>query len=270
MGASFGDMIPMEDRIVKRRIVLYLLPLVLITFGMVLTASAETDKEIRFADHSFGEAFGGIRPGINVESILFGSQFPRVSREIVDPAYDMAAYAIYEPGDSLCFTVDAGMNGNRVADYEVNTRYFFHYPSPEAALSFDLNSGVLYAGAYDFFDEDENKVDAIYTDLKRKLISVYGEPDLETDNADDIWGEIHYREDEGASAYAESLEQTSPVSYTVWKSSANNASIYLVNWNDFGYRRTSIYYVADEDQRILEMYGSPIPSDDGNDDVSGL
>ena len=41
-------MIPMEDRIVKRRIVLYLLPLVLITFGMVLTASAETDKEIRF------------------------------------------------------------------------------------------------------------------------------------------------------------------------------------------------------------------------------
>lgn len=135
-------------------------------------ALADTDKEIQFADHTFGETLDqGLATGV-VRSIDL-NRVPNTPRILVDPIANWNSYAIYGFGNTVTFQIGWEVRESKsVGGHESYSYTYYYYPTKEDAAALNLRSGIFYAGYYGFYDNGNAK--DTYNDLRTKLATVYG------------------------------------------------------------------------------------------------
>ncbi len=237
-------------------------------------ALADTDKEIQFADHTFGETVEqGLATGV-VRSIEL-NRIPNTPRILVDPIANWNSYAIYGFGNTVTFQIIWEERESKpVGGHESYSYMYYYYPTKEDAAALNLRSGIFYAGYYGFYDNGNAK--DTYNDLRTKLATVYGEPFAEGDGDAIFGGPITYvdRSEEAINNLTEDAKrQIQEVSIAAWKSSVNNAMVALVCFNQNGWEQTGIYYIdLDAEAKMLEAFQTEDGSGDGAspDDLGGL
>ena len=237
-------------------------------------ALADTDKEIQFSGHTFGETFADAAKNSRISSIyLYEGRQPLVTRRIADPLFNWFTWMIYnqESPVSFCMSVSQD-NSQEVAGHQASTTLRFYFPTAEDAANYDLGKAIFYAGSYEFYDGDAA---GNFEDLKKKLTSVYGEPTAESSDPDDLWGKLPFRSDINEQDVKRNLEEAmnnyNPMNLVLWQSSANGAQVVLVYYNEGGgsWSRTLLQYLDPKADEIIEgLFGSAGPA--ANDSVDGL
>ena len=162
-----------------------------------------------------------------------------------------------------------------VAGYSAEVTLHFYYPDADAASRFELDRAQLNAGAYVFYEYNNGDVKGVYDGLKNKLTSLYGEPMAVTTDADEIWGEIAYRDDiereDCEKRYQEAVDRCKSA-YSVWKSGTNGGMVVLMNGLLYGDMPvTSLYYLDSRaDELIQNLYESSSGSGAASDSMEGL
>jgi hypothetical protein len=255
-----------------RKIVALLLAAILVL--SCAAALADTDKEIQFSGHTFGETLADFAKSSRIGWISFqdGRQ-PLVTRRIADPFFSWFTWMVYNQDSpvSYCINVQPD-NSQEVAGHQASANMKFYFPTAEDAAAYNLTNAVFYAGTYEFYDGDAANT---FEDLKKKLTSVYGEPTAESSNPDDLWGKLPFRSDINEQDAQRSLEEAmnnyNPMNLVLWQSSANGAQVVLVNYMEGGgsWSRTMLHYLDPKADEIIEgLYGSAGPV--ANDSVDGL
>ena len=229
-------------------------------------------KDIQFSGHTFGETFAQAIQGIKVNSVEFEEgRWPVTSRRIADPAYMDIVYLMNRDESAVryCFSMRAGEQ--TVAGYRANVTMHFYYPDADAASRFELGRAQLNAGVYDFYEGDAK---GIYDSLKGKLTSLYGDPLAVTEDANEVWGEIAYREDmeraDGEREYQEAVDRCK-ATLVAWKSSTNGGMVVLMNYFKYDTPMTSLCYVDSRaDEVIQSLYESSSGSSAADDSMEGL
>lgn len=157
---------------------------IIILLSLFSFAFAETDQEILFRGVPWGENLSEVRKmlkddldlGFVINDLTWG-------RRIVNQAKGIATGHVYY--DNQCqylswrlYTDSAGID---VAGYPL-ARVFLYYACIEnesGILTRELDDTAFYMGKYGIHVRDDDNAVEIYNDLKNKLSSLYGEPDLE-------------------------------------------------------------------------------------------
>lgn len=234
--------------------------LVLIFVALTLLFSvsvslADTDKEIQFSGHTFGESFEQSIQGERVQEILFDS-YPQTSRLLSDPLANRLGWALYGESIPVTYSVNLWQYGPRdVAGHNASARLCFYYTTAEDSDNMNIRSGVFYAGIYDFYEDP----DATFNDLKAKLSSVYGDPSAEGTDGEEIWGALTPGQNVSESDWQSNLQNekqsAAKATIAVWNSSANNASLVLEKVDDNGWAYTRLFYIdTTADAAILSLY----------------
>ena len=255
-----------------RKIVALLLAAILVL--SCTAALADTEKEIQFSGHTFGETLADFAKSSRIGWISFqdGRQ-PLVTRRIADPFFNWFTWMVYNQDSpvSYCINVQPD-NSQEVAGHQASTNLKFYFPTAEDAAAYDLSKAIFYAGTYEFYDGDAA---SNFEDLKKKLTSVYGEPTAESSNTDDLWGEMHYSSNYSEQDIQNNLEEArknyDPLNMVLWQSSANGAQIVLVYYaqDNGNWSSARLHYLDPKADEIIEgLYGSAGPV--ANDSVDGL
>ena len=239
-------------------------------------ALADTDKEIQFADHTFGETLDQAMTVASLRYITLSAS-PYTSRIIADPFCNWYGQVIYGRGNVVTFQTEWEMKENLfVAGHEAYADLYFYYPTAEDAAALNLKNGIFYAGSYGFYDNDNSE--AIYADLKAKLTTLYGEPFAEDENnGDGIFGGPITTADGREETLNDFMENAngnfSSVTMTAWKSSANNAMVVLAYYDQNGWKNARLHYIdLGADEKILAIFQPETANTDGAsaDDMGGL
>ena len=250
--------------------------LVLMMALCACTALADTDKEIQFNGHTFGETLEQTSSGAAL-SYISQNTSPYTPRVLADPIANWLSWAVYGNGAPVTFQAQWYNNGpDQAAGYNVGSTMYYYYPSLEDAAALNLKSAVFYAGAYDFWEGDPQ---AIYDDLKAKLTTVYGEPSAEGDG-DAVFGGPLTASPGNEEYFQANLEEVrknfSAYSLVSWKSTANNAMAVLVYFIQNDWANTKLYYFdMSAEEKILEIFNQSVDQPSGGagvdaNDTSGL
>ena len=248
-----------------KKCIALVLSLVLLMTCAASLADNLVEKDIQFGDYTFGMSFADAKNVAGFNSVRIDYQIPYVSRVISDPQFMNAAWMAYQTRD-FCPSFVATANGKQVAGHDASITLYFRFPTAGDAQDYNISSGIFYAGTYDVYDMDNTSP---YDDLKTKLTSVYGEPFMETEDANELWGEIVYVYDQpGYDPYADAAQMYTDKKFSVWKSSANNVMVVLMACNNSGWNQTQISYIdLSAEDLLTSLLGAP---ESKNSDVSGL
>ena len=254
----------------------------LLAFLLVLTlvccacaALADTDKEIQFSGHTFGETLEQAMTTAELRYITL-SYAPYTGRIIADPFCNWFGQMIYGRGNAVTIQNEWEVySSNAVAGHEAYADLYFYYSTAEDAAALNLKSAIFYAGSYGFYDNENSE--AIYADLKTKLTTLYGEPFAEGENGDVIFGgpitTADGREETLNDLLQSANENFSSVTMTAWKSSVNNAMVVLAYYNQNDWKNTRLHYIdLGADEKILAVFQPETGNPDGAgaDDMGGL
>ena len=216
----------------------FALLLVFLFLGAI--AIADYDKDIQFAGFAFGTTFDEIQ---KIEPLEYMSW-----EYSIRPSYEIAnSFGRSSTNFAHSFDVELGV-GRYAGGFEASAILYFNFPISEGRVIQDLGSATLYGGAYKF---EMWKTDnpPTFDGLLSKLIGVYGEPSLQTENPEEVW-ELSDDMD---------LDDWYPdavYNIAVWQSSANGVKVILYEYNTWGYDRSNIeiYYLCPAyDEAILSL-----------------
>ena len=218
-------------------------------------AWADTDKEIQFTGHTFGETFSEAAQIVWINTVEFEKK-PKTTRAIADPVYARAYFGMYNDSPvGYCFF--SRVDGQKVAGHNAGIVLRFYFPTEEAAVTRDVDHALFYGGAYEFYDENKK---ATFDDLKQKLTSLYGSPSAEFTNPAEFWGKPAHRksmsDEEAEQHYQNDLNNFSDLSCVVWRQSGTDRQLVLVYYRtQDGWEETSLSYLdASADALIEQMY----------------
>lgn len=239
----------------KKRVISMLAAIMLLLVCAV-PVWADTDKEIQFTGHTFGESFLEAMQNGWINTIEF-QHTPKASRDIVDPTYREVSWGLYSDSQvPYCFFSRA--DSQEVAGHYAGIVLRFYFPTEEAVSSLDLQKAIFYGGEYEFYEEDQK---GIFDDLKQKLTSVYGDPSAEFTNPEEYWGkptslQKNVSEEDFNRNYQERIKSYAELSFVVWRQSGTDRQIILsYSRNQDGGDRTCLYYLdASADDTILQLY----------------
>lgn len=206
-----------------------ILSLVLTLMLLGASAAAENlyEKEIQFAEFTFGMTFEQVRSQVWVDSIEFRRN-PKPTRLVGDALSEV--YSIVYDELSVAAQFSARLQERDVAGHRAQVHMYFTYPDSARNDS----QAVFYAGTYMFYENGKST----FEDLKAKLSTIYGTPWMETNDAEAIWGPMPWDGEEGQewrqNEWNQMKERYQPIQYVVWKSSANGAMLVLKSMRMFG------------------------------------
>ncbi len=212
---------------------------------------ADTDKEIQFNGHTFGETFSDAARKTWINTVEFERK-PKTARGIGDPAYSDSLWGLYSADFQACFF--SRVDGQKVAGHDAEVVLHFCFPTSEAAAAYDVQNAVFYGGEYEFHVSNK----AVFDDLKQKLSTVYGGPSAEFTNPMDFWGKPAHREDlsdeEAERIYQENLEKYNELFFVVWQQSGTDKLLILVySYNQDNFERTRLYYFDSSADALIEQ-----------------
>ncbi len=244
---------------------------VLLVLAMVFAACAalaDTDKEIQFSGHTFGETLEQAAASGTLRNIQIGN-VPFTPRVIADPLANQIAWVIYGSAPSVTFQTQWETYGpQQVAGLNAGAALYFYYPTKEDMAALNLKDGLFYAGAYAFYGDAK----ANYDELKDKLASIYGEPSAVGDG-DAVFGPLQAAQSGSEEDIKRQLDEArshyNALEMAAWKSSANNAMIVLVYSDHDSWQSTNLYYLdMDAEAKIMDLLSTS--EDSGAGDTSGL
>ena len=248
----------------KKGFALVLAAVLLLLACSALAEGPMTDKEIKFGSFTLGTStFADLKASASISSINYWYNTAFTTRAVADARNDIPRNINrYDGRAATAINVSLQQyEPVKVAGYDnVFQTFFFHFPIENGSYSQDDSKAVLMVGEYSFntWNMDAN---TIFEDLKGKLTKTYGEPWLDTKDADEIWGELvipdnmsWYLEDESYK-----VEKYDPT-YVVWKSSANGAMLVLrkstTPWNE-QYSVEIFYMDSSRDAEYIALSGTP-------------
>lgn len=186
---------------------------------------------------------------------------------------------------TVCQPIWSGDEYN-VAGYGIKQfEMYFAYPNDGDQVLRDVNASVFYAGRYTFDSNNYPVGNAMFGDLREKLISVYGTPYLESETLDALFGEPDLTFWKGIYGDSLTVEEYNRIriedngvqtNYAVWKS-ATNGGIIVLEHNQLYVENIRLTYLWTEGDELLNAsialgtnVEEEIPEQVGNGDTSGL
>jgi hypothetical protein len=260
----------------KKGFALVLAAVLVLLACSALAEGPMTEKEIKYGSFTLGTStFADLKASASISNISYTYYNAFTTRTIADARNDIPRNILRYDGRAA-----AGMSVYlqqfepvKVAGYDnVSQTFYFHFPIENGSYSQDDSKAVLMVGSYRF-DTWNMDASTVFEDLKGKLTKTYGEPWLDTKDADEIWGELvipdgmnWFQEDENYK-----VEKYDPT-YVVWKSSANGAMLVLrkskTPWDE-QYSVEIFYMDPSRDAEYIALSG--VPGQSGvSDSTDGL